>query len=83
MLNSLALCSGIVIAVSFEQVDDAPYCNARSDGGYDGFECCYAVSEKSHFLIEHLFFYSREILYFRHFRHYAYFLKIRNSDYIG
>ena len=49
MFDSLRLCTGVIISVTLKQVDDSPYCYARSDGGHDGLKCCYAVSKKSHF----------------------------------
>ena len=48
VLDSLALCTGVIITVALKQVDDSPYGYARSDCGYDGFKCCYAVSKKCH-----------------------------------
>ena len=56
LFNSLALRAGVIIAVSFQKVYNSPYSNTRSNGGYNGLECSYAISKKSHDLrIEHMF----------------------------
>ena len=50
LLDSLALCAGIVVAIPFEKVNDSPYSEACADGGDQGLEDCNTAAEKSHIL---------------------------------
>ena len=48
LLDALALSTGIVIAISFQKIDDAPYAEASADCRYESLENLNAAAEKSH-----------------------------------
>ena len=49
LLDALALRAGIVIAITFQKVDNAPYTEARADSGYEGLKDLNTAAEKCHF----------------------------------
>ena len=48
MLHTLRLSAGVVVAVSFKKVDDAPTAKARADGDHNDFERVDCGCEKCH-----------------------------------
>ena len=48
LLHALALCAGVVVAVTFQQVDDAPYAETGTEGDNEGLENGDCLIEKFH-----------------------------------
>lgn len=51
LLHALALGSGVIVAVTFQQVDDAPDSKAGSQCDNEGLQNFYCAVEKFHTLI--------------------------------
>ena len=48
LLDALALRAGVIVAIAFQKVDNAPYTEARADGGYEGLKDLNTAAEKCH-----------------------------------
>ena len=48
MFDSLALCARVVIAITFEKVDDTPYAKARPDCYDQGLKSSNCTGKKCH-----------------------------------
>ena len=48
LLHALGLCAGIVVAISFQKIDDTPNCEARTESDYESLENTYCAVEKLH-----------------------------------
>ena len=44
----MSICAGVVIAISFQKVDDTPNCEARTERDYESLENTYCTVEKLH-----------------------------------
>lgn len=48
MFDSLALCAGVVVAITFQKVDDTPYAKARPDCYDQGLQSSNCTGKKCH-----------------------------------
>lgn len=51
LLDALALCAGVIIAVTFQEVDNAPNAKACADSGHEGLKNLNAAAEKCHIVL--------------------------------
>ena len=48
MFHALRLCARVVIAVSFQKIDDAPHAETAAKGHYEGLQHSDAALEETH-----------------------------------
>ena len=48
LLHALAFCAGVVVAVTFQQVDDAPHAETGTEGDNEGLENGDCLIKKFH-----------------------------------
>ena len=48
LFHALGFCARVVVAISFQKVDDTPNCEARTESDYESLENTYCAVEKLH-----------------------------------
>ena len=48
LFHALGFCARVVVAISFQKVDDTPNCEARTESDYESLENTYCTVEKLH-----------------------------------
>ena len=59
----MSICAGVIVAVTFHKIDDAPDTKTCTKCDHEGLKCCYCAIKKCHNFVSPFFLYMLRFLF--------------------